>query len=36
MTIRLNLFADEQRFLTLGDKGADAVVAATFTLTLEK
>jgi hypothetical protein len=36
MTIRLNLFADEQRFLTIGDKGADAVVAATFTLTLEK
>jgi hypothetical protein len=36
MTIRLNLFADEQRFLTLGDKGADAVVVATFTLTLEK
>jgi len=36
MTIRLNLLADESRFLALGDKGVDAIVAATFTLTLQK
>ncbi|MEM4301552.1 MAG: hypothetical protein QXQ70_03160 [Candidatus Caldarchaeum sp.] len=36
MSIRLNLLADEQRFLSLGDKGSDAVVAATFTLTLQR
>ena len=36
LTINLNLFADENRFLTIGHKGADAVQAATFTLTLER
>ncbi len=36
LTIKLNLFADETRFLTVGDKGPDALVAATFTLTLQR
>lgn len=36
MTIRLNLLADEQRFLTLGDKGSDAIMPAVFTITLER
>ncbi|MEM1944078.1 MAG: hypothetical protein QXJ55_08130 [Candidatus Caldarchaeum sp.] len=36
MTIRLNLKADEQRFLQLGDKGSDASVVATFTINLQK
>ena len=36
LTIRLNLFADETRFLTIGDKGPDALVAATFTMTLQR
>ncbi|MEM4273967.1 MAG: hypothetical protein QW420_06405 [Candidatus Caldarchaeum sp.] len=36
LTIRLNVKADEQRFLQLGDKGPDATVAATFTINLQK